>query len=62
MRIGVRIVRGQVHEHADTPHPLGLLRPRHQRRALFGLAPGALDQHLGRGGEGVELIGEPIHA
>ena len=33
MRIGVRIVRGQVHEHADTPHPLGLLRPRHQRRA-----------------------------
>jgi hypothetical protein len=32
------------------------------RRVLFGLLPGALDQHLGRGGEGVELIGEPIHA
>ena len=26
-----RIVRGQVHEHADAPHPLGLLRPRRER-------------------------------
>src|SRR5262245_3343927 len=26
-----RIVRAQVHEHADAPHPLALLRPRRQR-------------------------------
>ena len=26
-----RIIRGQVHEHADAPHPLGLLRVRRER-------------------------------
>src|SRR5262245_34407748 len=28
--LGLRIVREQVHEHTDAPHPAGLLRPRRQ--------------------------------
>jgi hypothetical protein len=27
----LRVVRGPVHEHADPPHLLGLLRARHER-------------------------------
>src|SRR5262249_5457575 len=30
-RLSERIVRTRVHEHADAPHPLRLLRPRHER-------------------------------
>jgi hypothetical protein len=30
-RHGFRIIRGQVHEHADPPHPLALLRMRRDR-------------------------------
>src|SRR5262249_12017723 len=30
-RLGLRIVRRQVHEKADAPHPLSLLRPRDDR-------------------------------
>jgi hypothetical protein len=26
------IIRGQVHQHADAPHPLGLLRARRERQ------------------------------
>jgi len=29
--LALRIVRGQVHEHADAPHPLALLRMRRER-------------------------------
>ena len=29
--LSFRIVRGQAHEHADAPHPLGLLRARRER-------------------------------
>jgi hypothetical protein len=29
--LSFRIVRGQVHEHADAPHPLGLLRALRER-------------------------------
>ena len=29
--LSFRIVRGQIHEHADAPHPLRLLRARRQR-------------------------------
>jgi len=30
-RLSFRIVCGKVHEHADPPHPLALLRPRRER-------------------------------
>jgi hypothetical protein len=29
--LSFRIVRGQVHKHADPPHAFGLLRARHER-------------------------------
>src|SRR2546427_9032475 len=29
--LSFRVVRGQIHEHADAPPPLGLLRPRRER-------------------------------
>src|SRR5215475_5187012 len=31
-RLRLRIIRGQIHEHADAPHPLALLRARGERR------------------------------
>jgi hypothetical protein len=36
--LSFRIVRGQIHEHADAPHPLGLLRVRRERPQGCGAA------------------------
>jgi hypothetical protein len=30
-RLTFRIIGGEIHEHADAPYPLGLLRPRRKR-------------------------------
>jgi len=41
-RLTFRIIGGIIHEHADAPHPLFLLREHRQRRASFDHLVGEL--------------------